>query len=148
MPEILAAVSKQQSRAMNPDYEQQLKNAQQVVNAYGKILAQLDASNYGHPVSLLPYAKDEIKSAIQLLLWELQGESEEISNSLAQSYVYLAQFIPDDEADIIAEGQRFLASSNFDDDHIEEAGEAARIINRIKLEMEEMIVDVRKFMHS
>jgi len=133
---------------MNPDYEQQLKNAQQVVNAYGKILAQLDASNYGHPVSLLPFDKDEIKSAIQLLLWELEGESEEISNSLAQSYVYLAQFIPDDEADIIAEGQRFMSSSNFDDDHIEEAGEAARIINRIKLEMEEMIVDVRKFMRT
>lgn len=148
MPESHATVSKQQSRPMNPDYEQQLKNAQQVVNAYGKILAQIDASNYGHPVSLLPCDKDEIKSAIQLLLWELEGENEEISNSLAQSYVYLAQFIPDDEADIIAEGQRFLSSSNFDDDHIEEAGEAARIINRIKLEMEEMIVDVRKFMHT
>lgn len=135
-------------RQMNPEYEQQLKSAEQIVNAYGKILAQLDAGNYGHPVSLLPYPRDEIKSAIQLLLWELEGEDKDICNSLAQSYVYLAQFIPDDEAEIIAEGQRFMTSSNFDDGHIEEAGEAARIINRIKLEMEEMILDVRKFMRA
>ena len=83
-----------------------------------------------------------------MLLWELEGENQDICNSLAQSYVYLAQFVPDDEADIIAEGQRFLLSSDFDDMHIEEAGEAARIINRIKLEMEEMILDVRKFMRA
>lgn len=133
---------------MTPEYEAQLKQAEEIVNAYGKVLAQLDAGNYGHPVSLLPYERDEIKSAIQLLLWELEGENQDICNSLAQSYVYLAQFVPDDEADIIAEGQRFLLSSDFDDMHIEEAGEAARIINRIKLEMEEMILDVRKFMRA
>lgn len=133
---------------MTPEYEQQLKQAEEIVNAYGKVLAQLDAGNYGHPQSLLPFGRDEIKSAIQLLLWELEGENQAICNSLAQSYVYLAQFIADDEADIIAEGQRFLSSSNFDDSHIEEAGEAARIINRIKLEMEEMILDVRKFMRT
>jgi len=133
---------------MTPDYEQQLKNAEQIVNAYGKILAKLDAGNYGHPQSLLPFDRDEIKSAIQLLLWELEGENRDICNSLAQSYVYLAQFIPDDEADIIVQGQHFLSSSDFDDSHIEEAGEAARIINRIKLDMEEMILDVRKFMRT
>ncbi|MFO8024243.1 hypothetical protein [Thiohalophilus sp.] len=133
---------------MNPEYEQQLKNAEQIVNAYGKLLAQLDAGNYGHPISLLPCARDEIKSAIQLLLWELEGEDKDICNSLAQSYVYLSQFIPDDEAEVIAEGQRFMRSSNFDDGHIEEADEAARIINRIKLDMEEMILDVRKFMRA
>lgn len=133
---------------MTPDYEQQLRDAEKIVSAYGKVLAELDATNYGHPISLLPNHRDEIKSAIQLLLIELEGENKEICNSLAQSYVYLAQFIPDDEADTIAEGQRFLASSDFDESHIEEANEAARIINRIKLEMEDLILDVRKFMHE
>lgn len=133
---------------MHHDYEQQLKNAEQIVNAYGKVLAQLDGINYGHPQSLLPCDREEIKSAIQLLLWELEGDEQDICNSLAQSYVYLAQFIPDDEAQIIATGQSILSSSNFDDAHLEEADEAARIINRIKLEMEEMILDVRKFMRA
>ena len=133
---------------MHHDYEQQLKDAEQIVSAYGKVLAQLDGTNYGHPLSLLPCDRDEIKSAIQLLLWELEGDDRDICNSLAQSYVYLAQFIPDNEAQIIAAGQRTLSSSNFDDDHLEAADEAARIINRIKLEMEEMILDVRKFMRA
>jgi len=133
---------------MNPDYEQQLKSAQQIVNAYGKVLAQLDGANYGHPRSLLPHDRDEIKSAIQLLLWELEGEDKTICNSLAQSYVYLAQFIPDEEAETIARGQHFLSSSDFDDEHIKEADQAAKIVNRIKLDMEELILDVRKFMRA
>lgn len=133
---------------MNPDYEQQLKHAQQIVTDYGKVLAQVDAANYGHPVSLLPHGRDEIKSAIQLLLWELEGENKAICDSLAQSYLYLAQFIPDEEAETIARGQHFLSSSNFDDEHLEEADQAAKIVNRIKLEMEELILDVRKFMRA
>lgn len=130
---------------MKPDYEQQLKQAQQIVNAYGKLLAQLDASHYGHPESSLPHDKDQIKSAIHLLLWELDGSDKTICDSLAQSYVYLAQFVPDDEAAIVARGQFFLSSSDFDESHLADADQAAKIVNKIKLEMEALIEDVRKF---
>ena len=131
---------------MNQQHEQNLQQAQIIVNEYGKVLATLDGSVYGLPESSLPHAKDKIKSAIHLLLWELEGESSQVCESLAQAYIYLAQFIPDEEAAIVASGQTFLKSSDFDDEHIDEAEQAARIINRIKLEMEALLDDVRAFM--
>ena len=95
---------------MNQDHEQNLNTAQNIVTEYGHLLAQLDSNSYAHPLSRLPYDKDEIKSAIHLLLWELHGQNQNISNSLAQSYVYLAQFIDDTEAETVSRGQAVLQS--------------------------------------
>ena len=131
---------------MNPEHEENLQQAQLIVNDYGNVLASLDGSVYGLPESSLPHDKDTIKSAIHLLLWELEGENSQICESLAQAYIYLAQFIPDEEARIVANGQMFLQSSDFDDEHIDQAEQAARIINRIKLEMEALLDDVKAFM--
>lgn len=131
---------------MNQDHEQNLKTAQDIVTEYGHLLAQLDSSTYAHPLSTLPYAKDEIKSAIHILLWELHGQNQAISNSLAQSYVYLAQFVDDSEAETVARGQAVLQSSDLDPAELIYADQAAVIINRIKVEMENLIQDLKGFL--
>ena len=123
---------------MNQDHEKNLQAAQDIVTEYGHLLAQLDIASYAHPLSRLPYDKDQIKSAIHLLLWELHGENQDISNSLAQSYVYLAQFIDDAEAATVARGQAVLQSSDLDPEELDYADEAATIINRIKAEMQDI----------
>jgi hypothetical protein len=125
--------------------DQNLEAAQNVVNDYGHLLAQLDGTCYAHPISRLPRTKEEIKNAIQLLLWELQGEDDTICGSLAQSYVYLAQFVEDDEAEIVSRGQAVLQSSDLDPDELDYADKAAPIINRIKLEMESLMSDIKAF---
>ena len=131
---------------MNQNHEKNLQAAQDVVTEYGHLLAQLDTACYAHPLSRLPYDKDKIKSAIHLLLWELHGENQDISNSLAQSYVYLAQFIDDSEAATVARGQAVLQSSDLDPEELPYADEAALIINRIKAEMENLMQDVKTFL--
>jgi hypothetical protein len=131
---------------VNQDHEKNLQAAQDIVTEYGHLLAQLDTASYAHPLSRLPYDKDQIKSAIHLLLWELHGENQEISNSLAQSYVYLAQFIDDTEAATVARGQAVLQSSDLDPEELSYADEAATIINRIKAEMENLMQDVKTFL--
>ncbi|MCG6887553.1 MAG: hypothetical protein LJE74_10115 [Proteobacteria bacterium] len=130
---------------MTENQDQNLEAAQNVVNDYGHLLAQLDGTCYAHPLSRLPRTKEEIKNAIQLLLWELQGEDDTICGSLAQSYVYLAQFVEDDEAEIVSRGQAVLQSSDLDPDELDYADKAAPIINRIKLEMESLMSDIKAF---
>ena len=131
---------------MNQDHETKLLAAQDIVTEYGHLLAQIDSTSYAHPLSRLPYDKDQIKSAIHLLLWELHGENQDISTSLAQSYVYLAQFIDDADAATVARGQAVLQSSDLDPDELVYADEAAIIINRIKAEMENLMQDVTTFL--
>jgi hypothetical protein len=130
---------------LTENQDQNLEAAQNVVNDYGHLLAQLDGTCYAHPISRLPRTKEEIKNAIQLLLWELQGEDDTICGSLAQSYVYLAQFVEDDEAEIVSRGQAVLQSSDLDPDELDYADKAAPIINRIKLEMESLMSDIKAF---
>lgn len=131
---------------MNQDHEQNLQAAHDIVTEYGHLLAQLDSNSYAHPLSRLPYDKDEIKSAIHLLLWELHGQNQDISNSLAQSYVYLAQFVDDTEAETVARGQAVLQSSDLDPEELIYADQAVVIINRIKVEMENLMQDLRGFL--
>jgi hypothetical protein len=131
---------------VNQDHEKNLNTAQNIVTEYGHLLAQLDSNSYAHPLSRLPYDKDEIKSAIHLLLWELHGQNQNISNSLAQSYVYLAQFIDDTEAETVARGQAVLQSSDLDPEELIYADQAVVIINRIKVEMENLMQDIKTFL--
>ena len=131
---------------MNRDHEQNLQSAQNIVTEYGHLLAQLESTSYAHPLSRLPYDKDEIKSAIHLLLWELHGQNQDVSNSLAQSYVYLAQFVDDTEAETVARGQAVLQSSDLDPEELIYADQAVVIINRIKVEMENLMQDIKSFL--
>lgn len=131
---------------MENNHARQLQEAEGIVTAYGHLLAELGSSCYAHPQSRLPADKEQIKSAIHVLLWELQGQQTAICNSLAQSYVYLAQFVEDSEAAIVARGESVMQSADLDPEELRYADQAAPIIDRIKADMEELMLDVKAFL--
>lgn len=116
--------------------------ATKVVSDYGKVLAQVEPGVYGLPESLLPHARESIRFAILTLLRELGAEHPEVKEGLRQGYVYLAQFVGDDEAITVRDGQASVNDGRMDDSSTEPA---MRIINRIKLEMERAVEEMRDF---
>jgi hypothetical protein len=116
--------------------------ATKVVRDYGKVLAEVIPGVHGLPESLLPHSKDQIRNAIFMLLENLEPEHTALKESLARGYVYLAQFVPDIDAAVL--GQRnatpAVASSATDNNE-----SAMRLINRIKLDMERALEDLRAF---
>ncbi|MEO8672966.1 MAG: hypothetical protein ABI411_16740 [Tahibacter sp.] len=107
--------------------------ATRVVSDYGKVLARVSPGVYGLPQSLLPYPKERIRTALRFLLQNLPGEHPELREGLARGYVYLAQFVADDDAEIIAQGSAGMSGMSGDTQHAEPA---MRLINLIKAEME------------
>lgn len=107
--------------------------ATRVVSDYGKVLAHVSPGVYGLPQSLLPYPKERIRAALRFLLHEVAPEHPELREGLARGYVYLAQFVDDADAGVIARGAA-VASGVGDD--AADAEPAMRLINRIKAEME------------
>src|SRR5947209_14127654 len=78
--------------------------ATKVITDYGKVLAQVQPGLHGLPESLLPHSKAQIRNAIFMLLENLEPEHTALKESLARGYVYLAQFIPDGDAAVLALG--------------------------------------------
>ncbi len=129
--------------------DKKIEQAQTVVNAYGAILARLKHVNTALPISLLPHDKETIRDAINLLLWELDGEADEqIMSGLVQAYVFLEQFIPDNKVEILARGQAALQSADPEHHDWHYADEAGDIVVQIKLAMEEAIKDMSLFVKS
>ncbi|MCB1577077.1 MAG: hypothetical protein KDI81_06985, partial [Xanthomonadales bacterium] len=75
--------------------------ATKVVSDYGKVLSQVEPGVYGLPESLLPHTRESIRFAILTLLRELGPEHPEVKEGLRQGYVYLAQFVADEDADTV-----------------------------------------------
>ncbi len=116
--------------------------ATKVVRDYGKVLAAADAGIYGIPESTLPYSKTQIREAIRHLLLRVDPANREVREGLIHGYVYLAQFIPDEQVELIAAGQSALTeiSAASSDD---QAKSATRMINRIKSDMEVALTEVQ-----
>ncbi len=119
------------------------KLATKVVAQYGKTLAQLEPGLYGFPESWLPYQKEQIRTAIIHLLKRIGPENNDIREGLVNGYVYLAQFIPDVEANLVARGQAALSSPMANIDALKDAPKALKIINTIKLEMEQSLDEIK-----
>jgi hypothetical protein len=115
--------------------------ATKVVRDYGKVLAEVIPGVHGLPESLLPHSKEQIRSAIAMLLENLEPEHTALKESLARGYVYLAQFVPDTDAAVIASGANGRDSGALDPGN----ESAMRLINRIKLDMERALEDLRRF---
>ena len=114
--------------------------ATKVVSDYGKVLAEVMPGVHGVPESLLPHSKAQIRSAIAMLLENLEPEHTALKESLARGYVYLAQFVPDADAAILTRrGGKDAAQVDADNEA------AMRLINRIKLDMERALEDLRAF---
>lgn len=132
---------------MNTDHISRLKLAERIIHEYGKLLGDITSAAYAHPASLLPHTKDQIKDAIQFLLSDLGKENIEVRNSLIEAYVLLAKFISEDDAAILEKGREVLANGTADNSFVEEADQATKIINGIKLEMENLMEDLKFFLN-
>ena len=125
--------------------DNKILKAENIVNAYGAILAKLEHVNTALPISLLPYDKDTIKEAIQTLLWEIDDVDTDVRGGLIQAFVYLEQFIPDNKVEILARGQAAIQSADPDHGDWKYADEANRIITQIKIAMEDALNEMRIF---
>lgn len=129
-----------------------IEHAEIIVNDYGKLLSATEPSIYGIALSRLPYDKEVIKSAIQTLLLNIDDHQSDIFQSLTQAYVFLAQFIPDEELAIAEYGRAILEASNMEitnsdikgtEDDLELANQAIQTINSIKMDMENLMSELR-----
>jgi len=118
--------------------------AVKLVKEYGKTLSKVnhEIGVYGYPESMLPASRSQIRSAILFILKRVDQEDPAILEGLVRGYVYLAQFIPDEQAKLVAEGQASLAGDIEAKDK-ESALAALRHINQIKLEMEKATEQMR-----
>lgn len=116
--------------------------ATKVVTDYGKVLAQVQPGLHGLPESLLPHSRAQIRNAIFMLLENLEPEHTALKESLARGYVYLAQFIPDADAVVLAQGGLVQDAQTAVDARSETA---MRLINRIKLDMERALEELHAF---
>ncbi len=130
-----------------------IEEAEVIVSEYGKLLSITEPSIYGIAISLLPYEKEEIKTAIQALILALDNEdnnNQKIQDGLTQAYVYLAQFIDDEKAKIAENGRLILENEtsekkteNEKTEDLELANQAVQTINSIKSEMENLMNEIR-----
>lgn len=124
---------------------QDIKHANSILKEYGKVLSIFDQSSYGIPISKLPYEKIEIKNAIQILLLELGSEDAKLQEGLITGYAILAQFIPDEKIEILVKANSIFNKDNVDKNSYETAEHASKIINAIKLDMEELMNEIQLY---
>ena len=130
-----------------------IEQAEIIVTNYGAVLSSIEPSIYGIAISKLPHEKEQIKTAIQTLLFNVNNEDEKIYEGLTQAYVYLAQFIPDEKVHIAENGRAILEadkqlskdsnSSDNDTSDLELANQAVQTINGIKSDMENLMNEIR-----
>lgn len=125
------------------EQESELARAQAVLGDYGALLARLGDASYGIAESRLPHPRETIKAAIQRLLLELEDRDAALIGSLVEGYAMLAQFIPDEQADILHRGRRALGSGDPSHPDWEHAEASTRIMTAIKLEMESLLREIR-----
>ena len=125
-----------------------IENAESIVSDYGKFLSSIEPSIYGIAMSRLPHDKELIKTAIQTLVLAIDKNDEKIQNGLTQAYVYLAQFIDDERAEIAERGRTILEQEapeqkEEDTENLEIANQAVQTINSIKSDMENLMSEIR-----
>ena len=123
----------------------QIKVAEKIINDYCQVIQIADASLYGMPQSLLQYSKPQIKQAIFTALAELRVDEADFRETLIQSYLHLAQFIPDEQADITHRGQEAILSGDINHPDLPLGEQAVKIINEIKTNMEELKSEVNAY---
>lgn len=75
--------------------------ATKVLNDYSKVLANLEPANLGFSESFLPHSKTAIREATKSALQHLGDAQPGLREALIRGYVYLEQFVPDAEAEIL-----------------------------------------------
>ena len=124
-----------------------LEKAERIVSDYGKFLSSIEPSIYGIAMSRLPHDKELIKTAIQTLVLVIDKNDKKIQSGLTQAYVYLAQFIDDERAEVAERGRTILEKEapeqkEEDTENLEIANQAVQTINSIKSDMENLMSEI------
>jgi len=123
----------------------QIKVAEKIINDYCQVIQIADVSLYGMPQSLLQYSKPQIKQALFTALADLHIDEVDLRESLIHSYLHLAQFIPDEQAEITHRGQQAILSGDINHPDLGLGEQAVKIINGIKSEMETLKIEVNSY---
>lgn len=119
--------------------------ATRIVSEYGNILNQTDSGLYGHPDSCLPHDKARIREAILTVFEQLGQLRPDIRHGLIHGFVYLAQFVPDQDAALIAQGQDWLSQNNPAETPAPVyVNESLKLINQIKADMESAMNEITR----
>ena len=118
-----------------------LSLAMRILKDYGQCLAEVEPGSYGLPQSFLPYPKAQIAEAHRVTLGALGTERPELREALIRGYVYLQQFVDDEEAQQIADAHELLDPfGNPEGMPASPENEAAlAIVTRIKQSMEQAL---------
>lgn len=126
--------------------QQQLEFAEKALAAYGKLLATIEPSFYGLPLSKLPYTITEIKDSIYLLLNTIDNQNQQIIDSLTNAYMYLGQFIPDDEIITVQHALGNLSDSTKASPDTNDIEQAGFITSKIKIKMENNLEEIQLYL--
>jgi hypothetical protein len=117
--------------------------AGKILRDYGRLLGEIEPGCCALPRSFLPHPRMAIREATLSVLSTLNSGDESLRDALIRGLVFLAQFVDDDEAERVAEGQAQLDTLALDagiEPQSPQALDALRVVNRIKLEMEQLLI--------
>ena len=123
----------------------QARIAEKIIRSYNRVIAQTDAAHYGRPLSALEYSKAQIKQALFVALANLDSGEIDIGESLVQSFLHLAQFIADEQADIVRRGQAAIMSGDPAHPDAKHGEQAVKLINDIKADTEALRLEVSAY---
>jgi hypothetical protein len=113
--------------------------ASRVLHNYGKVLAHLEPGSYGVPEAFLPHPKGTIREATVTAIKAVGQERPEVLEALIRGYVYLEQFVPDADMELLLQASE-PSDPAFDP---EVQMQVMRVANRIKLDMENALSEIK-----
>lgn len=117
--------------------------AGRILRDYGRLLGEIEPGCCALPRSFLPHPRPAIHAATLHVLPRLAQGDEALRDALIRGFVFLNQFVDDDEAQRVADGQAQLDTLALEAGELPQspqALDALRVVNRIKLEMERSLV--------
>ncbi len=118
--------------------------ATKILKDYGQLLGTIEPGCCALPISFLPHSKRAIREASLQVLQTLDGTNTTLRDALIRGYVFLAQFVEDDEAERVSDGEAQMDTLAMEAGEMANAPaalEALRVVNRIKLEMEQALTE-------
>ena len=117
--------------------------AGKILRDYGRVLGEIEPGCAALPRSFLPHPRGAIQEATLRVLATLSTTDESLRDALIRGFVFLAQFVDDDDAEKVAVGQAQMDSLALDagaEPNSPQAQEALRIVNQIKVAMEQALL--------
>jgi hypothetical protein len=117
--------------------------AGKILRDYGKVLGEIEPGCAALPRSFLPHPRGAIQEATLRVLATLSPGDDALRDALIRGFVFLAQFVDDDDAMRVAEGQAQMDALALDagaEPQSPQALEALRVVNQIKVEMEQALL--------